>query len=143
MTDFLYCILIDKFNNSIYFVIVSKKPNLDVVEEVYQSMNSEDARQNPLLLVLDDVWLGSESLLQKFDELKRPNDKILVTSRSEFPGFGTPYFLQSLNDKDSMTLFHHSASLENRSSSVPEDLLRKVISYSAIYAIYAYLCLKY
>ncbi|KAL6273783.1 hypothetical protein ACE6H2_024475 [Prunus campanulata] len=117
----------DKFNNNIFFVVVSKKPNSDFVEEVYLRMNSEDARQNPLLLVLDDVWLGSESLLQKFDELKRPNDKILVTSRSEFPGFGTPYFLESLNYKDSMTLFHHSASLENRSSSVPEDLLREIV----------------
>ncbi|CAB4287486.1 unnamed protein product [Prunus armeniaca] len=117
----------DKFNNNIFFVTISKKPNLDFVEEVYQRLNSEDAGQNPLLLVLDDVWLGSKSLLQKVDELKRPNAKILVTSRSEFPGFGTPYFLESLNDKDSMTLFHHSASLGNRSSSIPEDLLRKIV----------------
>ncbi|TQD81079.1 hypothetical protein C1H46_033389 [Malus baccata] len=118
----------DKFKENIFFVTVSKEPNLDVVQELYQRMKSQETGQNPLLLVLDDVWLKSKPLLQKFDELELPNYKILVTSRSEFPGFGTPYNLKALNDEDSMTLLRHSASLGD-SSSVPEDLLRKILKH--------------
>ncbi|KAM1836741.1 hypothetical protein ACFX14_018630 [Malus domestica] len=118
----------DKFKENIFFVTVSKDPNLDVVQELYQRMKSQETGQNPLLLVLDDVWLKSKSLLQKFDELELPNYKILVTSRSEFPGFGTPYNLKALNDEDSMTLLRHSASLGD-SLSVPEDLLRKILKH--------------
>ncbi|CAN6541784.1 unnamed protein product [Malus baccata var. baccata] len=118
----------DKFKENIFFVTVSKEPNLDVVQELYQRMKSQETGRNPLLLVLDDVWLKSKSLLQKFDELELPNYKILVTSRSEFPGFGTPYNLKALNDEDSMTLLRHSASLGD-SLSVPEDLLRKILKH--------------
>ncbi|RXH75265.1 hypothetical protein DVH24_029986 [Malus domestica] len=118
----------DKFKENIFFVTVSKDPNLDVVQELYQRMKSQETGRNPLLLVLDDVWLKSKSLLQKFDELELPNYKILVTSRSEFPGFGTPYNLKALNDEDSMTLLRHSASLGD-SLSVPEDLLRKILKH--------------
>ncbi|RXI07213.1 hypothetical protein DVH24_026349 [Malus domestica] len=118
----------DKFKKNIFFVTVSKEPNLDVVEELYQHMKSQEATQDPILLVLDDVWFKSKFLLQQFDELKSRNCKILVTSRSEFPGFGTPYNLKALNDEDSMTLLRHSASLGD-SSSVPEDLLRKILKH--------------
>ncbi|XP_024160257.1 sentrin-specific protease 2-like isoform X2 [Rosa chinensis] len=66
-----------------------------------------EAGQNPLLLVLDDVWPGSESLLQKLDELnKMPNYKILVTSRFEFPGCGSTYYLSSSNSKEPMDLLY-------------------------------------
>ncbi|CAN6563033.1 unnamed protein product [Malus baccata var. baccata] len=118
----------DKFKKNIFFVTVSKEPNLDIVEELCQRMKSQEATQDPLLLVLDDVWFKSKFLLQQFDELKSRNCKILVTSRSEFPGFGTPYNLKALNDEDSMTLLRHSASLGD-SSSVPEDLLRKILKH--------------
>ncbi|KAK9902923.1 hypothetical protein M0R45_001436 [Rubus argutus] len=83
--------------------------------------------KNPMLLVLDDVWAGSEFILEKFDELKMSNYKILVTSRSAFPRFGSPYYLQCLNYEDAMALFHHSASLEDRSAYIPEDLPRKIV----------------
>lgn len=93
---------------------VSKRPNLDyIIHQLYQQMGSEacifqndisavmwlehflrEAGQNPLLLVLDDVCSGSEPLLQKLDELnKMRNYKFLVTSRSEFPGLGSPNYL--------------------------------------------------
>lgn len=135
----------DKFKNNIFFVTVSKKPNLNlIVQELYQRKGSQVPdlqteviafnwlqeflkQTNPLLLVLDDVWSESESLLEKFDELKMSNNKILVTSRFAFPRFGSPYYLESLNEEDAMALFNHSASLGNRSSYIPEDLSRKVI----------------
>nr|XP_028954012.1 probable disease resistance protein At5g66900 [Malus domestica] len=115
----------DKFKENIFFVTVSVHPNSDV-EKLYQRMKSQEAGQDPLLLVLDDVW--SNSVLQKFVELKLRNYKILVTSRSEFPGFGTPYKLKPLNYKDSMTLLRHSAALGD-SLSVPEDLLREILKH--------------
>ncbi|KAM1073582.1 hypothetical protein PS2_018312 [Malus domestica] len=137
----------DTFKNNIFFVNVSKKPNLDlIVHELYQRKGSElpafenevmaadwlqqflkESRQNPLLFVLDDVWSGSESLLEKFDQLKFSNCKILVTSRFAFPRFGSPYHLAPLNDEDAMALFHYSASSEDKSSCTYEDLSRKII----------------
>ncbi|KAB2617911.1 disease resistance protein [Pyrus ussuriensis x Pyrus communis] len=137
----------DTFKNNIFFVNVSKKPSLDlIVHELYQQKGSEppafqnevmvanclqqflkESRQNPLLFVLDDVWSGSESLLEKFDQLKFSNYKILVTSRFAFPRFGSPYRLASLSDEDAMVLFHYSASLEDKNSYTYEDLSRKII----------------
>ncbi|XP_050365554.1 probable disease resistance protein At5g66890 isoform X2 [Argentina anserina] len=139
----------DKFKNNIFFVTVSKKPNLNlIVEELYQSKSSQvpdfpnevtavdwlhkflnQTEQNPLLLVLDDVWSESESLLEMFDEWKMPNCKVLVTSRFAFPRFGSPYNLDSLSDEEAMALFNHSAYLENISSHVPEDLARQVVKH--------------
>ncbi|XP_068331948.1 probable disease resistance protein At5g66900 [Pyrus communis] len=136
----------DTFKNNIFFVNVSKKPNLDlIVHQLYQRKGSElpafenevmaanclqqflkESRQNPLLFVLDDVWSGSESLLEKFDQFKFSNYKILVTSRFAFPRFGSSYHLAPLNDEDAMVLFHRSASLEDKSSSY-DDLSRKII----------------
>ncbi|XP_050369160.1 uncharacterized protein LOC126787285 isoform X2 [Argentina anserina] len=118
----------DKFKGNIFFVTVSKRPNLDyIIHQLYQQMGSEastfhnnvsevkwleqfirEAGQNPLLLVLDDVWSGSESLLQKLDEFielnKVSNYKLLVTSRTEFPRFGSSYNLMLSNIEDAMDL---------------------------------------
>ncbi|CAN6563023.1 unnamed protein product [Malus baccata var. baccata] len=137
----------DTFKNNIFFVNVSKNPNLDlIVHELYQWKGSElpafqnefmavkwlqiflkESRHNPLLFVLDDVWSGSESLLDKFDQFKFSNYKILVTSRFAFPRFGSPYHLALLNDGDAMALFHYSASSEDKSSYTSKDLSRKPI----------------
>ncbi|KAK9902930.1 hypothetical protein M0R45_001443 [Rubus argutus] len=135
-----------KFKNNIFFVTVSKAPNLDsIVRELYQCRGSsvptfqdeetavkwlqrflKDEGQNPLLLVLDDVWSGSESLLDKF-ELAMPDYKILVTSRSDFPRFGSSYHLQSLNFDNAMQLFHHSASLGDKSSHIPPYISKQIV----------------
>ena len=80
---------------------------------------------DPLLLVLDDIWSGSESLLEMF-EFKMSNYKILVTSRSEFRRFGSSYHLQLLDNDNAMKLFHHTASLGDKSSHIPKDLSKMV-----------------
>ena len=82
-------------------------------------------RPNPLLLVLDDIWSGSESILESF-QFETSNYKILVTSRSEFPRFSCSYQLKLLDDDNAMTLFYHSASLGDKRSRTLEDLSRKV-----------------
>ena len=87
-----------------------------------------------LLLVLDDVWSGSESLLEKF-VYKMSNYKILVTSRSEFPRYGSSYHLTLLDPDNAMELFRHTASLGDKSSHIPKDLSKKVSSCM----IYAFL----
>ncbi|KAM5576447.1 hypothetical protein ABKV19_007358 [Rosa sericea] len=133
----------DIFKKNIFFVTVSKTPNLNnIVRELCQLKGFQvpffhtevtavswletflrETVQHPLLLVLDGVWSGSESLLNKF-AIKMSNYKILVTSRFAFPRFGSPYYLASLKHEDAMTLFRHSASLGDRSSYIPEDLPR-------------------
>ncbi|KAK9948817.1 hypothetical protein M0R45_004379 [Rubus argutus] len=136
----------DKFKNNMFFVTVSKTPNFVlIVQELYQRKGYQaptfpddktavnclrtflkDEGQNPLLLILDDVWSGSDSVLEKFD-FKMPNYKILVTSRSPFPGFGSPYLLQPLDFDNAMELFHHSASLGDRSSHIAPDISRQIV----------------
>ncbi|KAK9902935.1 hypothetical protein M0R45_001448 [Rubus argutus] len=142
------CEVKDKFKDNIFFVTVSKKSDGLVVQELYQRMGSNipilqskvdvdkwlqkfliGVGKNPVLFVLDDVWPESESLLQKFDDFKLPNSKILVTSRFQFPRFGTQLCLKALNVEDAMTLFKHSASLGDRSSYVSEDIIREIVEH--------------
>ncbi|KAM5571282.1 hypothetical protein ABKV19_011739, partial [Rosa sericea] len=107
--------VIDEFKNNIFFVPVSESPKLQLIvqklypEEGYRKIMLPDENgvhaiqwlqafvkhvgHRRSLLVLDDVWPGSESLLDEFDEFKRSNFKILVTSRFEFPRFGSSYYV--------------------------------------------------
>lgn len=136
-----------KFKDNIFFVPVSSTPNLKVIiqkliqhkgYQVPEFQSDEDAvhrlenllkkiEPEPVLLVLDDVWYGSESLIEKF-AFQIPDYKILVTSRSVFPRFDSPYNLNLLNHDDAMTLFCHHAFPPNGSSYMPdEDLVKKVV----------------
>ncbi|KAM1174743.1 hypothetical protein ACFX13_027898 [Malus domestica] len=137
----------DTFKDNIFFVTVSKKPKLEnIVQDLYQRKGFpastfenevsavmllqrflKEEGQNPFLIVLDDVWSGSESLVEKFDQFKTENHKVLVTSRSEFRGYGFPCHLQSLDHDNAMKLFHHSASLGDKSSHIPKDLPEKIV----------------
>ncbi|KAK9948826.1 hypothetical protein M0R45_004386 [Rubus argutus] len=137
----------EKFKKQI-FVTVSEKPNLcRIVEEMFQSTGSQapdlqneanaltwlqefltETGKDPLLLVLDDVWLGSsESLLDKCHEFKTSNYKILVTSRFRFPRFCSSYELDPLNDKDAMDLFLDTTSLRDSKFDIPPDLVTKIV----------------
>ena len=86
-----------------------------------------------VLLVLDDVWCGSESLLAKF-KFRTSKSKVVVTSRNEFPEFGSTYDLELLNDDDAMALFRHSAIPQNGSCNyTPTDrLVKKVVCHSTL-----------
>ncbi|KAJ4714948.1 Disease resistance protein [Melia azedarach] len=136
-----------KFNDNMFFVTFSKTPNVKVmVGKIFQHkhfrvpefQSDEDAIHNlerllkeigtkPILLVLDDVWSGSESLLHKF-RFQVPNYKILVTSRSKFPQYGAGYQLKPLNDEAALTLFRHSAILPDGNPYIPdENLVKKIL----------------
>lgn len=79
-----------------------------------------------MLLVLDDVWSESESLIQDL-KFPIPGYKILVTSRFLFPRFGSTYELSLLNDDDARTLFCHFAFPCGGILNVPDDLLSKMV----------------
>ncbi|KAG6729333.1 hypothetical protein I3843_01G021700 [Carya illinoinensis] len=133
------------YKDNIFFVPVSKTPNLKVIiqrlfshwgEQKVEFQSDEDAInqleqllkqiEDPKLLILDDVW--SESHIEKF-EFCLPNYKILVTSRTAFPGFSFTYNMKPLNDKDARTLFHHSANLQDRNSSIPDKDINKILKF--------------
>ncbi|KAG6666331.1 hypothetical protein CIPAW_01G024100 [Carya illinoinensis] len=137
------------FKENIFFVPVSKTPNLKVIiqklldkdDRLPAFQSDEDAidqleqmlpvlvkKNKPILLILDDVWSGSESLLKKF-AFRLPNYKILVTSRTAFPRFSFTYKLKPLNDDDAMELFRHSAGLQDGSSSyIPDgEMVKKIV----------------
>ncbi|XP_015890041.3 probable disease resistance protein At5g66900 [Ziziphus jujuba] len=138
-----------RFNGNIFFVPVSKTPpSLSlVVQKLYEhkgkdlpsSVNEANAvdifRQllnqlgpDPTLLVLDDVWEGSESLIQNLD-LQIKDYKILVTSRFELPSIGPHYRLNPLNGKDAMTLFRQWAFLEGDNNHIADDIVEKIVDY--------------
>nr|XP_048335018.1 probable disease resistance protein At5g66900 [Ziziphus jujuba var. spinosa] len=138
-----------RFNGNIFFVPVSKTPpSLSlVVQKLYEhkgkdlpsSVNEANAvdifRQllnqlgpDPTLLVLDDVWEGSESLIQNLD-LQIKGYKILVTSRFELPRIGPHYRLNPLNGKDAMTLFRQWAFLEGDNNHVADEIVEKMVDY--------------
>lgn len=84
--------------------------------------------KNPILLVLDDVWPGSEALVDKFT-VQIPYYKILVTSRVAYPRFGTKILLGQLDHNQAVALFAHYAKLNDNSSYMPEeDLLHEVLT---------------
>ena len=135
-----------KFKGNILFVTISKTPKLKIIIErlfeyygcqvpAFQS-DADEVNQSglllrkidasPMLLVLDDVWPGSEPLVEKF-KVQMPDYKILVTSRVAFPRFGSPYILKPLVHEDAMTLFRHHALLEKNSSNIPEEVVQKVL----------------
>ncbi|KAK7263085.1 hypothetical protein RJT34_30669 [Clitoria ternatea] len=137
----------DKFKQNILFATFSKTPKLKIIVEtlfeqrgyqVPQFQNDEDAinqlgvllrkfEGSPILLVLDDVWPGSDALVEKF-QFRISEYKILVTSRAAFSRFGIPYILKPLSQEDAMTLFHHYALLDKSSVNIPdEDLVQKVV----------------
>ncbi|XP_027348721.1 probable disease resistance protein At5g66900 [Abrus precatorius] len=138
-----------KFKDNILFVTFSQTPKLkSIVERLFEHYgypvpefrSDEDAIKRfglllrkiegtPMLLVLDDVWPGSEALVEKFT-FQISDYKILVTSRVAFPRFGTPCILKPLPHEDAMTLFRHYAFLKKRSSTIPdEELVQKVVRY--------------
>ena len=148
------------FEDNILFVNVSKTPNVKVIVQIllnykdmqpnFQIQCDEDAidqlsqllnhlTPNPILLILDDVWLGSESLPEKF-KFNLPNYKILVTSRTAFSRFEFTYHLKPLNDENAMTLFRHSASLKEGSSYIPpEEDIKRVLCLFDIHML-SFIC---
>lgn len=104
---------------------VGKVPDFPSDQDAIFQLNSLIQRHTShhVLLVLDDVWYGSELLVEKF--IFDPRFKILVTSRSVFPKFESTYKLKSLSEKDARDLFHHSA-FRNGTPNVGPDLVDKV-----------------
>ncbi|XP_050388142.1 probable disease resistance protein At5g66900 [Argentina anserina] len=143
------------FKKNIFFFTVSKDSNFSLIVQGLRQRKSTDVPsfqdeataikwlhkflkeegEAPVLLVLDDVWAETKYLLEKFDEVKMPNFKILVTSRSQFRGYGSLYHLQSLNDTDAMTLLRHSASVDDGSFRQWNKLAGKIVEHCKGYPL--------
>ncbi|KAL0657051.1 hypothetical protein Bca4012_077635 [Brassica carinata] len=139
--------LADKFNH-IFYSVVSGTPNFrKIVQNLLQhngfeavtfendpqaanalvDLIEELTEDGPVLLVLDDVWLGADDLLKYF-RFKLPGYKILVTSRSDLPSFDYTYPLQPLNEKDAKALLVHVAPRPyNAPQAEYEEVLRKIL----------------
>ncbi|KAK2357234.1 putative disease resistance protein [Trifolium repens] len=136
-----------KFNENIFFITFAKAPKLNaIVQKIYQHtgypvpefQSDEDTfnqleylmkqivKKGPILLVLDDVWLESVSLVDNF-VFEIPNYKILVTSRFAIGRFGHPFVLKPLSEAHAINLFKHSASLTKTSSDIPDDVVKEIV----------------
>ncbi|CAN0913913.1 Probable disease resistance protein At5g66900, partial [Linum grandiflorum] len=135
----------ERFKDNILFIPMSKKETMEgIVQQVFQLKDQgdptfrseDDARNqleqllqnivpNPVLLVLDDVWPESVSLLEKL-KFNIPGYKILATSRSTYRNYAT-YKLNPLNKKDSRTLFDNSAFPSGPQSDIPEDVISQIV----------------
>ena len=104
----------------------------DAINELKQLLENL-AQKDPVLLVLDDVWGGPDSVeskfpLHKFAEFKIPKCRILVTSRYGFPKIGSTYKLDLLDAKQAKELLLHSALLTDEDKDLDDDVVDKVIS---------------
>ncbi|XP_011039221.1 PREDICTED: probable disease resistance protein At5g66900 isoform X2 [Populus euphratica] len=137
----------DKFKSNIFFVNVPKQRNLMIIVKMifqHKEIESPDFQSeadaanhlerlfmqigpDPILLVLDDVWPVSESILDVL-MFRIENYKILVTSRYEFQSFGSTYQLKTLNLADAMTLFQKLAfPLDQQSYTPDQQILEKMV----------------
>uniref|UniRef100_A0A7N0T9P6 RPW8 domain-containing protein n=1 Tax=Kalanchoe fedtschenkoi TaxID=63787 RepID=A0A7N0T9P6_KALFE len=110
------------FDKNIFFLTLSKVPDeraLDYLKMTHMEVDS------PKLVVLDDVWSGSEHLIDRFST-GIPDLKILVTSRFELRRYRSLYKLKLLNYEDSKKLFCESAFHPNYPMP-DEDVLSKII----------------
>ncbi|XP_044470000.1 probable disease resistance protein At5g66900 isoform X2 [Mangifera indica] len=134
----------EKFKDNIFFVTVSKPHNVKViVQKIIQHLGKDvpefqtdehaindlerllkEMGSQPILLVLDDVWSESESMLRKFKS-QLPNYKILVTSRSVFPKLGFVYKLKPLYEEAAETLFRYTTGGD--SSIRDQKLVNKIL----------------
>ncbi|KAI7731000.1 hypothetical protein M8C21_031241 [Ambrosia artemisiifolia] len=136
------------FGDNIFYITVSRTASLKtIVEKIFahhlhvkncEFQNDEDAKNQlqtmlsqmgseKILLVLDDVWGESESIIR---DLKFPISgyKILVTSRFLFSSIGSTYHLGLLNDEDARTLFYHLAfPCDGDHIYVSDDLIIKMV----------------
>ncbi|BAT75548.1 hypothetical protein LR48_Vigan727s002900 [Vigna angularis] len=135
-----------KFGGNILFVTVSKTAKLKIiVERLFQHcgyqvpdfLSDEDAAnqlglllkqigRSSMLLVLDDVWPGSEALVEKF-KVQIPDYKILVISRVALLRSDMQCILKPLGHDDAETLFRHYTHLEESGSSIPDEVIQKVV----------------
>jgi hypothetical protein len=137
-----------KFRGNILFVVFSKTPQLKtIVERLFEHcgypmppefQSDEDAvnklglllkkiEGSPILLVLDDVWPGSEDLVEKF-QFQISDYKIIVTSRFAISRFDKTFLLKPLVHEDAVTLFRHYIELGKTHSNIPDkDLIQKVL----------------
>ncbi|KAK7263083.1 hypothetical protein RJT34_30667 [Clitoria ternatea] len=136
----------DKFKENIFFVTFAKTPKLNtIVQRLYQHagyqvpefQSDEDAvnqlehllkqiGKSPILLVLDDVWPESVSLVDNF-VFQIPNYIILVTSRFAIGRFGPPYVLKPLDEANAIELFRREASLDQTTSNVPDEVIKEIV----------------
>ncbi|KAL4581813.1 hypothetical protein LXL04_006343 [Taraxacum kok-saghyz] len=138
----------DIFGDNILYVTVSKTTSLKtIIQKLFSHFHvnacelqtDEDAKNQlenmfrkmkskNILLVLDDVWSESESIIQDL-KFTIPGYKILVTSRFLFSRFGSTFDLSLLNDEDAKTLFCYSAFHNTNHVNVPDDLVNKIVKY--------------
>nr|GEV25898.1 probable disease resistance protein At5g66900 [Tanacetum cinerariifolium] len=114
--------LFAQYLNVKHYEIQTDEEAKNQLENVLRQMGSER-----ILLVLDDVWSESESIIQ---DLKFPIQgyQILVTSRFIFSRFGSNYELSLLSDEDARTLLCYSAfPYDGIPINVPDDLVTKMV----------------
>ncbi|KAM0039708.1 putative powdery mildew resistance protein, RPW8 [Helianthus debilis subsp. tardiflorus] len=136
------------FGDNIFYVTVSRTTSLKTIVQKlfihYHNVNNPEFRTDEeaknalqkmmrqmgsqkILLVLDDVWSKSESLIHEL-KFPIPGYTILVTSRFQFSGIGSTYELSLLNDEDARTLLCHSAfPCDGNQIDVPDDLVSKMV----------------
>ncbi|XP_027347379.1 probable disease resistance protein At5g66900 [Abrus precatorius] len=135
-----------KFKENIFFITFGKTPKwITIVQRLFKHngydvpefQSDEDAinqlehllkeiGKSPILLVLDDVWPESVSLVDNF-VFQIPNYIILVTSRFAIARFGPPYTLKPLDDVHAINLFRHEASLNQSSSEIPDYVINEIV----------------
>ncbi|XP_028756306.1 probable disease resistance protein At5g66900 isoform X2 [Neltuma alba] len=95
-----------KFKKNIFFETLGSQ--IEVEEAVKKLRDHELPKygENPVLLVLDDVWPRTEDIVEMMS-LKHKDSRILVTSRTEMKAAGSRHLMKLLSDKDAEKLLRH------------------------------------
>lgn len=140
--------MIGIYGKDILYVTVSKESSLkDIAKKLFKHYGKNDivfqteeeaknqienlmlqkrTGSDKMLLVLDDVWSDSESLVQDL-KFQIPGYKILVTTRFLFSRFNSTYELNLLNDEDARTLLcYHAFQSDGNPVHVPDALVNEV-----------------
>ncbi|XP_028789775.1 probable disease resistance protein At5g66900 [Neltuma alba] len=95
-----------KFKKNIFFETLGSQIEVDEAIQKLRDHGLAKYGENPVLLVLDDVWPRTENIVEMIS-LKHKDSRILVTSRTEMKAAGSRCLMKLLSDEDAEKLLRH------------------------------------
>ncbi|KAI9109581.1 hypothetical protein K1719_019635 [Acacia pycnantha] len=108
-----------KFKSNIIFETLGSKAKSDEAMKMLKDQLSK-CGEDPVLLVLDDVWPRSEDIVEIKTNLS-PDSRILVTSRAQIRTVKTRFLMDKLSDEDAEKLLRHLVEASDINFDEPEN----------------------
>ncbi|KAK4267305.1 hypothetical protein QN277_024103 [Acacia crassicarpa] len=109
-----------KFKSNIIFETLGSKAKSDEAMKMLKDQLSK-CGEDPVLLVLDDVWPRSEDIVEIKTNLTSPHSRILVTSRAQIRTVKTRFLMDKLSDEDAEKLLRYLVQASDVDFDEPEN----------------------